>query len=300
MRKRMDTSALTFDWNRARSFLAVAETGSLSAAARLLGATQPTVGRQVAALEAELSVALFERIGGRLELTPAGRALAAEVSAMAAAAARLSLAAAGRSASLEGLVRVTASDLVCAYLLGPALARLRREHPGVAVELVASTSTEDLQRRAADIAVRHFASPEPELIVRRLTDRRGWLYGTPAYLAAAGLSGPIRRSDLARAELVTFPDVDRFLAWMRGIGVELTPANTPIRCSLSLVQWGLCRAGLGLAAVMEEVGDADASVRRLDVDLPAFPVPVYLTAHRELRSSAIVRVVWDALADALG
>jgi DNA-binding transcriptional LysR family regulator len=242
---------------------------------------------------------LFERIGGRLELTPAGRALAAEVASMAAAAARLSLAAAGRSASLEGLVRVTASDLVCAHLLPPALARLRREHPGVAVELVASNSTEDLQRRAADIAVRHFASPEPELITRRLTDRRAWLYGTPAYLASVDLAGPVSRSDLARADLIAFPDVDRFLAWMRSLGVELTAERVPIRCSMSHVQWGLCRAGLGLAAGMEEVGDQDGLVRRLDVDLPPFPVPVYLTAHRELRSSRIVRVVWDALANVL-
>ena len=296
----MDRAAATFDWNRARAFLAVAESGSLSAAARQLGATQPTVGRQVAALEAELSVVLFERVRGRLELTPAGRALAAEVAAMAEAAARLSLVAAGRSASLEGVVRVTASDLVCAHLLAPALARLRRDHPGVAIELVASTTTEDLQRRAADIAVRHFPSAEPELITRRLADRRAWFYGTPAYLASAGLAGRVHRADLARADLLSFPEVDRFLAWLRALDVHLTPANIPVRCSLSVVHWALCRAGLGLAAVMEEVGDADPSVRRLDVDLPPFPVPVYLTAHRELRHSAIVRVVWEALAEALG
>ncbi len=296
----MESSASTFDWNRARAFLAVAEAGSLSAAARRLGTTQPTVGRQVAALEAELSVALFERIGGRLELTPAGRALAVEVEQMAAAAARLSLAAAGRSASLTGLVRVTASDLVCAHLLAPALLRLRREHPGVQVELLASSEVEDLQRRAADIAVRHFASTEPELISQRLRDRRAWFYATPAYLASVRLGGRVDREDLARADVIAFPQVERFLGWMQGFGVPLVEANVPVRCGMSLVQWGLCKAGLGLAAVMEEVGDADPAMRRVDVDLPPIPVPVYLTAHRELRSSRILRVVWEALAEALG
>lgn len=295
----MDWSTTDFHWGRARVFLATAEEGSFSAAARALGSTQPTVGRQVAALEEELSVVLFERIGARLELTPAGLELADHVRAMAEAAARVSMAAAGRSQAVEGVVRITASDLFTAHLLPPALARLRAHHPGILVELVASNTVEDLQRRQADIAVRHFPATEPELVLRKLGERRAWFYAAPAYLERAGLAGPVSRRDLARADFIGFDPVEPFLGWLRSKDVPVERSNLPITCPLSLVQWELCRAGLGLAAVMEDVAERDSAIVRLDSDLPPFPVPVYLTAHRALRTSRRLRVVWDVLVETL-
>ena len=295
----MDWTTTDFSWSRARAFLATAEEGSFSAAARALGTTQPTVGRQVAALEEELSVVLFERIGVRLELTPAGLELAEHVRCMAEAAARVSMTAAGHSEAVEGLVRITASDMVTAALLPPALARIRREHPGILVELVASNTVEDLQRRAADIAVRNFAATEPELVVRKVGESRAWFYATPEYLAGTGLQGTVQRAELARADFIAFPQVEQVLGWLNSMGVPVGRQQLALVCPLSLVQWELCRAGLGICAVMEEVADPDPSVVRVDVDLPHFPVPLYLTAHRELRTSRRLRAVWDVLAEEL-
>ncbi|MBL8946789.1 MAG: LysR family transcriptional regulator, partial [Myxococcales bacterium] len=78
----MDWRSVRFDWNRARAFLLTAEEGSFSAAGRALGIAQPTIGRQVAALEEELGVTLFERVGSALVLTAAGLDLVEHVRAM--------------------------------------------------------------------------------------------------------------------------------------------------------------------------------------------------------------------------
>ena len=108
----MNSPAAAFDWNQARAFLATAETGSLSAAARQLGQTQPTLGRQIAALEDRLGVQLFDRVGRGLVLTQAGRELMVHVRTMEEAATRFSLAATGRSEEIAGEVSVTASVAV--------------------------------------------------------------------------------------------------------------------------------------------------------------------------------------------
>lgn len=295
----MDSPTRSFDWNRARSFLAVAEEGSLSAAARVLASTQPTVGRHVSALEAELGVVLFERIGTTLSLTPVGLELAEHVRTMSAAADRVSRVAAGHSQEVEGVVRITASDLIAAYLLPPVLRRLRAEHPGILVDIVASNATLDLQRREADLALRNFPPTTPELVARSLGTRRARFYGTPAYLAAVGLTGRRAPAELARADLISFPETDVVLGWLQSQGVPVERRHLAVVCDVTLVQWELCRAGLGLAVVMEAVGDADPAVQRVDVDMPPVPVPIFLTAHRELRTSRRLRVVWDRLAEAL-
>src|SRR5258705_5887946 len=123
----MDWRSVRFDWNHARAFLVAAEEGSFSAAARALATAQPTIGRQVGALEEELGVVLFERIGSKLRLTTAGADLAEYVRAMGAAASQLSLVATGQSLALEGPVCITSSELIAAHLLPPIVARLRRE-----------------------------------------------------------------------------------------------------------------------------------------------------------------------------
>lgn len=121
----MIQGANSFDWNHMRAFLATAEEGSLSAAARKLGLTQPTLGRQVTALEAELNLMLFERVGRNLVLTQAGEELLQHVRAMNAAADQVALVASGQSQAVEGVVRITASDVFSAYLLPPIMKELR-------------------------------------------------------------------------------------------------------------------------------------------------------------------------------
>ena len=130
----MDWRSVKFDWNRARAFLVTAEEGSLSAAARAVGMTQPTLGRQVAALEDELGVALFERVGKGIELTPSGLELLEYVRAMGEAANNVSLAASGKSDSLEGNICISATEAVAAFVLPPIIHKLRQSAPGIDIE----------------------------------------------------------------------------------------------------------------------------------------------------------------------
>ncbi|MEZ4327523.1 MAG: LysR family transcriptional regulator [Polyangiales bacterium] len=293
----MDWHAVTFDWNQARAFLVTAEEGSFSAAARALGLTQPTLGRQVAALEEALGVTLFERVGQRLELTVTGVELMEHVRAMGAAAMRVSLSAAGQSESVEGTVTVTASEVITAFLLPAVVAQLRETHPGITLELVAANEVRDLQRREADIAVRNVQPTQPDLFARKLRDTTAHFYAAPTYIERAG---PFERSaDLARAGLFAFDRSTTMVEGFKALGIAVDAAQFILTTPSHFVQWELCKRGLGVCVMMDDVGMAEPGVRRLFPDLPSIPVPMWLVCHRELHTSRRIRVVFDALAEHL-
>jgi DNA-binding transcriptional LysR family regulator len=293
----MDWRAVRFDWNRARAFLVSAEEGSFSAAARALGLSQPTVGRQVANLEEELGVALFERIGNALELTTAGLELVEHVRAMGEAATRVSLAATGQSTSIDGTVCITASELIAAYILPPIVGQLRELHPGIEIEIVASNAARDLRRREADIAIRNFQPKEPELIAKKVAEGHARLYAAPSYLKRIG--DPSTEAELSGADFFAFDRSSLMIDGLRALGIGVTRESFPIVTENHLVQWEMCKRGIGICIVMDEVGDAEPTVRRVLPDLPPLPVPIWITTHRELRTSRRIRVVFDLLAEAL-
>jgi DNA-binding transcriptional LysR family regulator len=297
MQKCMEWRSVFFDWNRARAFLVTAEEGSFSAAARALETTQPTVGRQVAALERELGVTLFDRVGTSLKLTPAGLELIDHVRSMRDAATRVSLAATGQSTGIEGSVCITASEAIAAYLLPPILARMRVEYPGIEMEIVASNQARDLHRREADIAIRNFRSTQPDLIAQKIKDTFAHLYATPAYLKTVGRSRSA--SDLSRLELFAFDRTTTMIDGLRALGVQVSREQFPIVTQNHLVQWELCKQGVGVCVMMQEVGDAEPAVRRVSHTLPPLPIPIWLVSHRELRTSRRIRLVFDRLAEEL-
>jgi DNA-binding transcriptional LysR family regulator len=299
MQKRMDWRAITFDWNRVRAFLVTAEEGSLSAAARALGLAQPTLGRQVAALERELGVALFERTGRGLALTPGGLDLVEHARAMGEAATRLSLAASGQSQSLEGPVCISASEVYSAYLLPPVLRRLREEEPGIEIEVLASNSLSDLRRREADIALRNTRPTDPDLVARRLRDDAAHLYAAPAYLDRLG-APPRGPDDLADAQFIGFDRDGGLIEALNARGFALTQRNFPVLSANHLVQWAMVREGAGIGVMTAAVGDAEPAVRRVLPGMAPITFPVWLIAHRELRTSRRVRLVFDRVAAEIG
>jgi DNA-binding transcriptional LysR family regulator len=293
----MDWRTIRFDWNRARAFLVTVEEGTFTAAAQALDLTQPTVGRQVAALEEELDVALFERVGNELELTPAGLELAEHVRAMGDAASRVSLSAAGQSTSVEGTVCITASEAISAFLLPTFVLDLRADHPGIEIELVVSNEARDLQRREADIAIRNFRPDQPDLIARKISDAVAHMYATPEYLERIG--GVASARDLHKAELFAFDRTDVMVEGLARVGVQVEPHQFPIVTANHLVQWELCRQGAGICIMMQQIGDADPLVQRVLPDVE-IPVPLWLVSHRELRTNRRIRLVFDRLALVLG
>jgi DNA-binding transcriptional LysR family regulator len=292
----MNWQSVSFDWNQARAFLATVEAGSLSAAARALRVTQPTLSRQVAALEADLGVTLFERVGRSLSLSPSGIQLLEHFRGMGEAAAQISLAASGQAQAIEGLVTITASDAVSAYWLPAVLKRLRAMEPGIEVEVLASNDVRDLRQREADIAIRHVRPDQPELIARLVRETSAHLYASTAYLDEHGR--PDCAADLSDAAFIGFAPVERLLQGLTAMGLPLTRRNFPIVTDNSAVVLETVKQGLGIAIMPKEFA---AIVPGIECVLPEFrfPLPFWLVTHRELLTSRRIRVVFDLLAEAL-
>lgn len=285
-----------FDWNQMRAFLATVETGSLSAAARALGLTQPTLSRQIAALEDRLGLLLFERVGRRLGLTEAGRRLLDHVREMGAAADRIAIAASGQSQSVEGVVRITAIDIVASHILPPALANLRQAAPGITVELVISNSVNDLMRREADIAIRHLRPDHPDLVARRCADAEMRPYASKTFLDAFGRSED--PAHFAAAPFIGFTLDDDLVKEFNARGLPITRANYRYICQSSLVGLHLIGQGMGVGVTFS----AAAAVASLEPVLPRLEplkAPIWVVAHRELHTSRRIRMTFDALTEGL-
>jgi DNA-binding transcriptional LysR family regulator len=288
---------IKFDWNHARAFLVTAEEGSLSAAAWAMGMTQPTLSRQVDALEAELGLVLFERVGRGLSLTPSGLELLEQVRGMGDAATRVSLSASGQSQAIEGPICITASEVYAAFLLPPIITKLRAIHPGIEVEIVASNTPIDLRRREADIAVRNMASTQPDLIVKKIRDDFAHLYAAQSYLRAIG--NPASEAELEPAEFLGFANTDVLIEGLNAHGLNVTKRNFPIICDNHLVQWELVKQGAGIGVITENIGGREPLVRRVLPGMKPIIVPMWLVSHRELTTSKRVRTVFDFLATQL-
>lgn len=295
--KFMDWRGITFDWNKARAFLVTAEEGSFSAASRALNMTQPTLGRQVSGLEEELGISLFERTSRGLELTSSGYDLLTHVKAMADAAASLSFSATGRSEIIEGNVCISATELMAAFVLPKIIAKLRKLHPGIKIEIIASNSSSDLLRREADIAIRAYRPTEPELIARRISDEKAHMYAAKSFLK--NLKNRTQPESLNDADFLAFDHSDGLISELNSRGFPLTTANFPIIAQSHLVQWELVKQGVGIGFMTEQVGDSEPLVERVLPDYPAFDIECWLVVHRELKTSRRLRLVFDFLAQEL-
>ncbi len=284
-------------WHQLRSFLAVSEAGSLSAAARRLGLTQPTLGRQIAALEAQLGVLLFDRVGKRLVATDAGLALLKHARAMGEAADHLALAARGLSQSVEGRVTVSASDAVAAYLLPPVVELIRVAAPRLVIEVIASNALSDLKRRQADIAIRHVRPTDPDLFARLLRETEAQFYASGSWVRRNG--NPASASDLNGAMFIGLSGDEGYADVLRTIGLDLPPNRLPVRSENSIVSWEMARRGLGICAMLKDVARLSPDMVRVLAAMPAIKVPLWLVTHREIQTSRRIRIVFDAIADAL-
>lgn len=285
-------------WELYRSFLAVLRQGSLSAAARQLRLTQPTIGRHVRALEEALGVALFTRSPSGLAATAAALDLRAPAEAMEAAAEALRRAASGAADAARGTVRLTASELVGAEVLPAMLARFRAEHPGIVLELALTNRTEDLLRRDADIAVRMARPRQAALLARRIGKVGIGLYAHRRYLAAHGTPRSI--DALMRHPIIGY---DRDTTSWDSIG-SLPPGVTreifAFRCDNDLAQLAALRAGLGIGACQHGIARREPALVPVLARVIGFSLEMWLAMHEDLRASRRVRLLFDHLVRELG
>jgi DNA-binding transcriptional LysR family regulator len=283
-----------FNWALVPSFLAAHTRGSLLGAARQLGVSQPTVGRHIAQLEAQLGTPLFERTPRGLVPTAAARRLADAALAMEAGAQSLVRGAQQSQTALSGTVRISASQPVACVLLPPVLTRLRREMPSVQIELVSSNAISDLMRREADIAVRMVRPSQGSLVARRIGQVALTACAHRDYLRTHGT--PHQATDLLTHELVGDDHAREIERGFAAMGYLLDPARIALRTDDMIAYWSAVRAGMGIGFVARYMLREDPQVRVVLPELPLPALPVWLVVHREIRSVRRVRAVYDALA----
>ncbi|GAA6156320.1 LysR family transcriptional regulator [Pyruvatibacter sp. HU-CL02332] len=293
----MNWQAISFDWNQIRAFLATAEEGSFSGAARALKTTQPTIGRQISALEDTLGVTLVERSVRGLTLTEAGRDLMDHVRAMGEAATLISMAADGQSQQVTGDVTITATDLLGVTIMPELLMPLRDIAPGIRIRIAASSDIQNLTKRDADIAVRHVRPDQPDLIARHVGDFRATLYASSAYLDRAGRPTSLR--DVAEHTFVSALETDAMLATLRDQGLPFQAENFVMASDSGAVVWEMVKAGYGMSMLPETMCDPEPGIEKVFPTLTPIVFPVWLVTHRELRTNRRIRVVFDLLARGL-
>lgn len=291
------------DWNLIRSFVAVVEHGSLTRAAEVMGLSQPTLSRQIAELESSLGSALFERVARGLKLTPTGENLVEPARYMMTAARSLGMAAATQNHDMQGTVRITASEMVSAFVLPALLRQLAQQHPEIQIELAASNQISNLLEREADIAIRMVRPTQSALIARHLTDWPIGVYGHRDYLA--GLPSlpenelPTSLAMMQKYRWLGLDQSDQFISGFRAAGIQIDRSFFDFRCDNYLVNWEALQQGLGVGITMRWLAERNTELEQVLVEQELPSLPVWLTTHRELKSSKRIRTVFDFLADGL-
>lgn len=279
-------------WALYGTFLAVMRGGSLSAASRALGLAQPTVRRQVEALEEALGVVLFTRAPNGLVPTEVAHATLPYAEQMAATARAMVRAVSGAPGEDRGTVRVTTSEVVGAEVMPAILAALARAHPHLQIELVLSNRSQDLLRRDADVAVRMVAPTQRALVAKRACTIPLGLFATEGYLAERG--APARLAQL-REHVLIGGDRERGLIDALGAaGLAMAPRDFTLRTDSDLAALAAVRAGLGIGICQVPLAARPPALRRV---LPAlgFTLDAWVVMHEDLRSVRRVRTVFAHL-----
>lgn len=286
-----------FDWSLIQSFLAALEQGSLLGAARTLNASQPTIGRHIAELETQLGVVLFERTGRGLLPTETALRLAESARAMEVGADQLARSVSGAEAGVSGTVRITASQPVACMLLPPLLARMRLALPDVQVELVASNEVTNLLRREADIALRMVQPTQASLVAKRIGKVTLGTYAHRDYLRRRGT--PRQPPDLMHHDVVGNDRQGDIARGFAAMGFPVERQQFALRTDDLIAYWQVVRSGLGIGFVADYMARTDPDLVAVLPMLKLPELPIWLTVHREIRTSQRIRAVYDFLAKAV-
>ena len=283
------------DWEDLRIVLAVAESGSLAAAARSLGVNHTTVLRRVGSFEQQLGLRLFDRLPGGYALTAGGEELMAAARGMAATVDTLERRLAGQDLRLEGTLRVAMTDTLMGSILPAHLAQFRALHPGIAIEVTTANLLANLTRRDADVAIRTVRDPPETLVGRRVAGIAFAVYaatGHPA--AAAGPAGYLRHPWVTPDDSLAQSAIAR---WMRE---ALPEAAIALRADSLVAMQRAAEAGLGLAALPCYLGDVTPGLVRVDAPIPGVATALWVLTHEDLRRTARVSAFTEFIAAALG
>lgn len=293
----MDWKAINFDWNQTRAFLVTAREGSFSAAANALELSQPTLSRQVAALEASLNVVLFEKSSRGLVLTPVGEELLMHATRMSEAALDLSLTATGSANDLQGTVCISASEINAGYLLPELVLNIQQKYPAIRIEILAANEVSDLRRREADIAIRALRPKQLDLIAKKIRNQQWGLFASKELVSS---TGPLDSMPaLEKAKYISFDQSNTLIAHFAKENLHVTEENIVVVAQNMMVGMQLIKLGAGIGVLPIDIGQQQAQLQRVAPDLIEFDVENWLVTHSELRTNRRIRAVYDCLAKAL-
>jgi DNA-binding transcriptional LysR family regulator len=281
------------EWSDLRVFLAIAREGTLGAASRKLGQSQPTMGRRLRALEQAVGQTLFQRTGDGFVLTDEGSAVLAHAERMEEEALALQRRLTGHDQRLDGMLRLTSSSWFGVHVLAPVLAEFAEAQPGVVVELLTDGRFFSLSRREADMAFRIHPFDEPEVVSRRLMriDYAAYVKSGSDHRPQAGdgAGTPLVTMDTASSNM---PDV----IWLQRI---LPDAHIGSRSNNRDVQARLCAEGAGIAVLPQPLGDRFPGLERIDLGEPPPPRDTFVGYHRDLKRLARLRALLDLVIERL-
>ncbi len=283
------------DWSLIRSFLAVARLGSLSSAARELGVSQPTLSRDIQAIEKQTALNLFRRTTLGLQLTEAGQSLVESAGTMDTAADRFARQVAGMSMELEGNVRLSVNEILGTYLLPAALTIFRQQHPGVQVEVVMTNATSSLSKREADIALRMFQPTQPDLVARHVADMPIGFYAHRDYLAQHGT--PTNISEFKQHTIIGFDEGMDFIEGGAHLGYVFTRKHFALRTDNLILQHNLARAGAGIVGTHIGLAQYWPELERLLEDIPLPSYPLWLVCHADVQYNQRIRAMMQFLGE---
>ncbi len=280
------------DWSDLRIFLAIAREGTLGAAGRKIGQTQPTMGRRLRALEAALGQTLFQRTADGFVLTDEGSAVLAHAERIEAEAIALERRASGAKTQLDGMLRLSSSDWFGAVMLSPVIAAFGKCHPKVTVELLTDARLYSLPRREADLVFRIKPFDEPEVVSRRLMHIPYALYGRKGSKPPQPGDGSGTRVVTMNTEFADMPDA----VWLKQL---LPKAEIASRSNNRQAQAELCASGGGLAVLPRPLGDRDRRLVALDVGVTPPGRDTFVGYHRDLKRLARLRALLDLVIERL-
>jgi len=285
------------DWDLYQSLQAVLRTGSLSAAARSLSLTQPTLGRHIEALEQALGQPLFTRSPQGLRPTDLALRLAPLMESMAQTAEAVRREASAEADQVAGAIRITASEVIGAEVLPAILARFHALYPKTVIELSLSNRTEDLLRRDADIAVRMLRPTQAALIAQRIGAVKLGFYARRDYLAAHGTPRTI--DELMGLSLIGFDRVQPALGDLTLGGAAITRALFALRSDSDLACLAAVRAGFGVGGLQHGIARRDPDLIPVLSTEISFSYDTWVVMHEDLKSSRRIRLLFDHLAEHL-
>lgn len=293
----MSPVAPALDWNLLSAFVHLVDAGSLSKAARIAGVSQPTLSRQIQALEQGLGLELFERSARGMRLTESGQQLVARAMRMRDEADGIARSAQGLGSEVAGTVRISASELTANHILPRILTGIRQRHADIDFEVVASNIVSNLLNREADIALRMTPPQQRELVARKVAQLEVGIYAHKRYVRRHG--APETLAELLRKDLIGFDRDDALRKGLIAAGAPKGALRFAFRSDSHEVCWQMVQEGFGCGFITAVVAATDSNLVRLLPTAAVPSLPIWLTVHREVRSSKRLRVVYDALATEL-